>query len=114
MANGIKTGDPRRFNTGPCSKFPEGSRARQTPEDGRRTYRPKRSGNINNDEDNSPKTLNDKNHQDSSQKCRQQIQCSLKDLNSFLYICFHQRCYIFWSIYLAWAVEQTDCISTEE
>ena len=34
---------------------------RQTPEEGRRTYRPKRCGNNNKDEDNSPKTLNDKN-----------------------------------------------------
>ena len=31
-----------------------------TPEKGRRTYRPKRCGNNNKDEDNSPKTLNDK------------------------------------------------------
>ena len=44
------------------SKFPEGSRVRQTHEEGRRTYRPKLCGNNNKDEDNSPKTLNDKNH----------------------------------------------------
>ena len=37
-----------------------GSRVRQTPEEGRRTYRPKRCGNNNKDEDNSPKNLNDK------------------------------------------------------
>ena len=49
----------------------EGSRVRQTPEVGRRTYRPKRWVNNNKDEDNSPKTLNDKNHQASSQKFRQ-------------------------------------------
>ena len=36
-----------------------------------RTYRPKRCGNNNKDEDNSPKTLNDKNQQTSSQKFRQ-------------------------------------------
>ena len=60
MANGIKTGDPREFNEGRRSKFREGSRVRQTPEEGRRTYRPKRYGNNNEDEDNSPKTLNDK------------------------------------------------------
>ena len=48
----------------------EGSRVRQTPEEGRRTYRPKR---YNKDEDKSPKTLNDKNHQASSQKFRQLI-----------------------------------------
>ena len=32
----------------------------QTPEEGRRTYRPKRCGNNNKDEDNSPKNLNNK------------------------------------------------------
>ena len=55
MANGIRTGDPRSL------KFCEGSRVRQTPEEGRRTYRPKRGRNDNKDEDNSPKNLNDKN-----------------------------------------------------
>ena len=39
----------------------EGSRVRQTPEEGRRTYRPKRGRNNNKDEDNNPKTFNDKN-----------------------------------------------------
>ena len=72
MANGIRTGDPRGFNKGRSSKFREGSRVRQTPEEGRRTYRPKRCGNNNKDEDNSPKNLNDKNQQASSQKFRQQ------------------------------------------
>ena len=62
MANGIRTGDPHGFNKERCSKFREGSRVRQTPEEGRRTYRPKRYNN-NKDEDNSPKTLNDKNKQ---------------------------------------------------
>ena len=52
-------------------KFREGSRVRQTPEEGRRIYQPKRCGNNNKDEDNSPKTLNDKNQQTSSQKFRQ-------------------------------------------
>ena len=42
MANGIRTGDPRGFNKGRSSKFHEGSRVQQTPEEGRRTYRPKR------------------------------------------------------------------------
>ncbi len=60
MANGIRTGDPRRFNKGRCSKFRVGSRFRQTPEEGRGTYRPKCCGNNNKGEDNSPKTLNDK------------------------------------------------------
>ena len=41
MANGIRTGDPRGFNKGRSSKFREGSRVRQTPEEGRRTYQPK-------------------------------------------------------------------------
>ena len=60
MANGIRTGDPRGFNKGRSSKYREGSRVRQTPEEGRRRYRPKRCGNNNKDEDNSQKTLNDK------------------------------------------------------
>ena len=59
MANGIRTGDSRGFNKGRSSKFREGSRIRQTPEEGQRTYRSKRCGNNNKDEDNSPKTLND-------------------------------------------------------
>ena len=59
MANGIKTGDLRGFNKECSSKFREGSRVRQTPEEGRRTYRPKRCGNNNKDVDNGPKTLND-------------------------------------------------------
>ena len=71
MANEIRTGDPRGFNKGLSSKFRECSRVRQTPEEGRRTYRPKHWGNNNKDGDNSPKTLNDKNHQASSQKFRQ-------------------------------------------
>ena len=58
---GIRTGEPRGFNKGRSLKFREGSRVRQTPEEGRRTYRPKRCGNNNKDEDNSPKNLNDKN-----------------------------------------------------
>ena len=72
MANGIRTGDPRGFNKGHSSKFHEDSGVQQTPEEGRRTYRPKHCGNNNKDEDNSPKTLNDKN-QASSQKFRQLI-----------------------------------------
>ena len=71
MANGIRTGDPDGFNKGRCSKFHQGSQVWQTSEEGRRTYRPKRCGNNNKCEDNSPKTLNDKNYQASSQKYRQ-------------------------------------------
>ena len=59
-------------------KFCEGSQVRQTPEEGRRTYRLKCCRNNNKDEDNSPKTLNDKNQQASSQKFRQ-----LRSLTSF-------------------------------
>ena len=40
-------------------------------------YRPKRSANNNKDEDNSPKTLNDKNQQALSQKFRQLISSTL-------------------------------------
>ena len=71
MANGIRTGDSRGFNKGRTSKFRVISRVLQTPEEGRWTYRPKRCGKNSKDEDNSPKTLNDKNHQASSNKFRQ-------------------------------------------
>ena len=57
MANGIRTGDTQGFNKGRSSKFREGSRVRQTPEEGQRTYYLKLCGNNNNDEDNGPKTL---------------------------------------------------------
>ena len=63
MANGIRTGDPLGFNKGRSLKFREGSRVRQTSEEGRRTYRPKRCGNNNKDKNNSPKIHND-NHLD--------------------------------------------------
>ena len=62
MANGVRTGDPRGFNKGRSSNFREGSQVQQTPEEGRRTYRPKRCGNNNKAKDNSPKTLKDKNN----------------------------------------------------
>ena len=61
MVNGIRTGDPRWFNKECSSKFLEAYRVRQTPEEGRRTYRPKRCGNYHKGEDNCPKTPNDKN-----------------------------------------------------
>ena len=61
MVNGIRTGNPCGFIKGRSSKFHVGSRVQQTPEEGWRTYRPKRCGNNNKDEDNSLKTLNDKN-----------------------------------------------------
>ena len=59
MANGIRTGDPRGLNKGRSSKFRVGSWVRKTPEEGQRTYQPKRCANNNKDEDNSPITLND-------------------------------------------------------
>ena len=74
MANDIRTGDPRGFNKGRSSKFREGSRVRQIPEEGWRTYRLKSCGNNNKYEDYSPKTLHDKNHLTSFQKFRQLIQ----------------------------------------
>ena len=73
MANRIRTGDPCGFNKGRSSKFCVGSRVRQTPEEGRRTYQPNHCGNNNKDEDNSLKTLNDKNHHALSRKFRQLI-----------------------------------------
>ena len=60
MVNGMRTGGPLRFNKGRSLKFCVGSRVRQTAEEGRRIYLSKRCGNNNKDEDNSPKTLNDK------------------------------------------------------
>ena len=69
MAHGIRTGDPCGFNKGRSSKFREGSRVCQTSEEGRRTYRPKRYKNSNKDEDNSPKTLNDKKLYDGLTAC---------------------------------------------
>ena len=59
MANRIRTGDPRGFNKGRSLKLREGSRV-QTPEEGRRIYWPKHCENNNKNEDNSRKTLNDK------------------------------------------------------
>ena len=63
MVNGIRASDSR----GRDSKFRVGYRVRQeTPEEGRRTHRPKLFEYNNKDEDNSPKTLKDKkNHQSS-------------------------------------------------
>ena len=73
MANGTRTGDPHGFSKGRGLKFCEGSRVRQTPEEGWRTYWTKFCGNNNKYEDNSPKTLNDKNHQASSQKFSREL-----------------------------------------
>ena len=56
--------------------FRAGSRIRQTPEEGGRIYQLKRYEYNNNDKDNNPKTLKDKNHQVLSQKFRQVIYIS--------------------------------------
>ena len=59
MVNGIRASDPRGLNKGRGSKFPVSSRVRQeTPEEGRRSYQPKRFEYNNED---ILKTLNDKN-----------------------------------------------------
>ena len=95
MANGIRTGDPRGFNKGRSSKFREGSWVRQTPEEGRRTYRPKRCGNNNKDEDNSLKNLNDKN-------CLAHIWIScMRNYYTLMFSdkCFHLGCYNNYNIY---------------
>ena len=55
------TGNPCGFNKWRSLKFRVGSsRVRQTPKEGWRIYRPKRCRNNNKDEDNSPKTFNDR------------------------------------------------------
>ena len=69
MANWTRAGDPRGFNKGCSSKFCLDSWVRQTPEESWRTYRPKCCGNNNKDEDNSSKTLYDKNHPIFSECC---------------------------------------------
>ena len=56
----LEQATPRGFNKGRSSKSHEGSRVRQTPEEGWRTYRPQRCVNNHKDEDNSPKTLGKK------------------------------------------------------
>ena len=72
MVNGIRARDPRGLNKRYASKFRVGSRVLQeTPEEDRRTHRPKRCEYNNKDEDNRSKTLNNKNHQASSEKFRQ-------------------------------------------
>ena len=86
MANGIRTADSCGFHKGRSSKFRVGSRVRQTPEERQRTYRPKRCGNNNKDEDNSLETLNDKNigHLQKSSKSVHN-----KDFKTFFLWCLH-------------------------
>ena len=73
MANGIKTGDHRGFNKGRSSKFCEGSRFLQNTWRRLEDISAETLLKYKKDEDNSPKTLNDKNQQASSQKFRQLI-----------------------------------------
>ena len=74
MVDGIRASGTQGLNKRRGPKFHVGSLVPQeTPEEGRRIHKPKRCEYSNKDEDNSPKTLNDKNHQASSQKFRQQI-----------------------------------------
>ena len=49
------------LNKGWGSKFHAGSQVWKTPEEGQKTYQPKHCEYNYKDEDNSPKTLNDKN-----------------------------------------------------
>ena len=67
MANRIRTGDPVDSIKDEVPSSVQVPRVGQTPGEDRRIYRPKRGGNNYKDEDHSPKTLNDKNHQASSQ-----------------------------------------------
>ena len=61
MVNGIRASDPHRLNKGCGLKLRAGSRVGQEkPEEGRRTYRPKRCEYNNKAENNSLQTLNDK------------------------------------------------------
>ena len=72
MANGIRTGDTRGFNKGRSLKFRVGSRVRQRHEEGQRIYLYiLYLFYIYKNENNSSKTLNDKNYHASSQKFRQ-------------------------------------------
>ena len=61
MVNAIRASDLHVLNKGHGSKFCVGSRVGQETSEGRRTYQPKCCEYNNKDEDNSPKTLNDKN-----------------------------------------------------
>ena len=74
MVKGIRASDPRGLNKEYDSVFYVGSRVwQETSNESRRTPRPKRFKYKTKDEDNSPKTLNDKNHHASSQKFRQLV-----------------------------------------
>ena len=61
MVNGIRIRNPCELNKGRVWKFHAGSQVRQTPEEDQRTYWPKCCEYKIKDDDNSQKTLNDKN-----------------------------------------------------
>ena len=71
MVKRIKASNPHGLNKGHALKFHVDFR--ETPEEGWRTYWPKRWEYSNKVEDSSLKTLNDKNRQASSHKFRQLI-----------------------------------------
>ena len=74
MVYRIRESDRRRLNKGRGSRFSVGSRVRQeTPEEGRKTRRPKHCEHNNKVENDSLKTLNDKNHQTLSKKFKQLV-----------------------------------------
>ena len=60
MVNGIRTSDPRGLSKGRGSKFRVISRVLHISEEGRMPYWPKRCEHNNRDENNSLKTMNDK------------------------------------------------------
>ena len=72
MVTGIRASEHRELNKGRGWKFHVVSQVQlETPEEGRRTHRPKRYQYNNKDVDNGPKTLKNKDHQASFQKFRQ-------------------------------------------
>ena len=98
MVNGIRASYSRGLNKRRGLKSRVGSRVwYETPEEGWRIYRPKRCEYDNKDEDNSPKTLNDKNHQASSQKFTQ-LSIIYKNISTITvnsnYCCNSQKCKI--------------------
>ena len=82
MVNGIRANDPHGSNK---ERGLVHIRVRQeTPEEGQKTYRLTRCEYSNEDEDDSPRTLNDKNYQASSHKFRQLT------YSTHIYICVIQ------------------------
>ena len=89
MVNRIRASDTPRLNKRHSSKFCLGSQVQQEiPEEGQRTYQPKRCEYDNKVEDNNSKTMNDKNHQASTQKFRQ-LKTRYPPPKIFVHIIFH-------------------------